>query len=135
MASGYIDITDISSRMKNWTFSASSNPTTVEVESFIDEVETEVDARLNAAGVIVPVTNTDKVKVVGRIVTNGVIAEILRSVNIEDEDAAGYQERYESGLRAIEKNPAIIEETATVEQTIGGYVSDARRYKRNERVW
>lgn len=132
---GYIDEYDITAKLQHLTLTASSNPTITEVTDMIDDIEAEMDARFQAAGITVPITDSDKIKVVTPIAINGVCAEVLRSIDMEGEAAATRQELYEKAMKNIEKYPAILEETSVAYASPEGSSAGARPFRRNGRDW
>jgi hypothetical protein len=132
---GYIDERDIMAKLQHITFSASSNPTITEVTDMIDDVEAEMDARFQAAGVPIPITDSAKIKVVTPIAINGVCAEVLRSIDMESEAAATRQELYEKAMRNIEKQPAILVEESEIYASPDGSRSASRPFHRSGRDW
>jgi len=86
-------------------------PSKVEVDQFCSDVTAEMDARLRAVGISVPVTDEDLLKVLRPIAVNGAKAKVLRAKQEEDERAATFEELYQSALGRIEARPSILRET------------------------
>ncbi len=131
----YIGIEDITERMKQISFSATSHPSLSEVDGFIEVAEAEMTARLQAVGISTPVTDATKVLVLKGIAANRVIAEVLRAVELATEDAERYQKLYEDAMARIEKRPAIIEETSESHSAPEGSKRASTPFRRGERQW
>ena len=108
----YITTVDINANNQHLNITASTNPTITEVEAMIANVEAEMDARFEAVGIDTPITDTNKLMVVKTISINGVLAMVLRAIDMESMAADRYQMLYDNAMRRIEKTPAIISETS-----------------------
>ena len=133
----YCAVTDVQTNMQNFsTFSESTDPSSTEVETFCGQITAEINARMNAVGITTPVTDTEKLKLLKLISLDGVIALVLNSLEMESEEGARRQQRYDAALKRIEKAPAIIEETSEAFVTVGSSGETADRpFKRGEQVW
>jgi hypothetical protein len=132
----YATVDNLNAQLQHVTISDSSDPTSAEVTQMILEVENEMNARFNAVGITVPVTDSDKLEVVKAISINGGIAKVLRSIEIESEGAMIHQRLFEEAMKNIEKRPQIIEETSQIYQAPGG--SEERgtpRFSREGNEW
>lgn len=79
--SDYIYVSDVESLVGQTAFDSATTPTLSEVETFIDWVEAEVNARLHQVGVSVPVDATESVKLVRACVLWGVGALSLEAMS------------------------------------------------------
>ena len=131
----YIDIYDIQAKMQNVTFTASSNPTVLQVQSMIAEAEAMADARFNAVGIVIPITDGSKVNVITPIIINAVVAEVYRSIGAEPELAADRQALYESAMKNIEKHPAILREESITYTAPEGSTRRDPSFQRDRQDW
>lgn len=132
----YCTVADIQAKLQHVTIDDTSNPSRAEVGEFIAQTDALVDARLNALGIATPVTDSDKLLVLKPIVVSGVVAEVLRSLEMESEEARSRQELFEGGLRTIERNPGILQ-TAEGGGAPGFHdaSSDTRRFIAGREQW
>lgn len=132
----YCTVADIQAKLQHITIDDTSNPSRVEVGEFIAQTDALIDARLNALGITTPVTDSDKLLVVKPVAVHGVVAEVLRSLEMESEEARTRQELFESVLRNIERNPGILQ-TAEGGGAPGFHdaSSDTRRFRAGEDQW
>jgi len=99
---------DIETRFQNLSFSSTTNPTDTQVDVMCDQVSDDMDTQMQTVGIVIPVTDTDKLDMLKRIASFGVVAEIYRSLDLELEKAKMYQALYDKELGKILKNPEII---------------------------
>ena len=129
---------DVNAKMQEIEIEANSNPSITEVNVFIGEVSADMDARMQSAGITVPVTDAEKLNVLKPIAVKGVKYEVLCSVG-HYEDAEKVQEMYESAITRIVENPAIIQAEDPVTAAPAFYVTPStpavNRIKRGERQW
>lgn len=59
----YASVSDVSGRLPGNTFDATSQPSTSQVSSWIDEAEAEIEGELASAGITTPVTAAAGIKV------------------------------------------------------------------------
>jgi hypothetical protein len=133
----YCDHKDVQKKLQLIEISEDSRPTIIIVTGFTDEVSADMDAKMQSAGINLPITNTDKLLILKSIAVNGVKAEIFRSVNNQIEEAEQSQKLYDDAMKNIINNPSIIEDTTTVSQGPGYSVQSATtvRFKRGETQW
>ena len=127
---------DVSAQLKRLTLSGTSAPTTTEVGTYADLISADMDSRMQAVGITVPVTDATKLNVLKPIAVNGVIAMILRAVQSVAENAAEYQRLYDEAMDRIMAAPAIIQNT----QSSGAYptgstAQETRPFRRDEQDW
>ena len=118
----YCATTDVIRELPNVTIDGTTKPSTTEVDQFCTDIDAEMDARMRAVGLIVPVTDADGLAVLKPIAVNGVKAKVLRATHIqdgEDGQAMTYEELYQSAMQRIENNPSIIRETDSPGQPQG----------------
>ena len=118
----YCATTDVIRELPNVTIDGTTKPSTTEVDQFCTDIDAEMDARMRAVGLIVPVTDADGLAVLKPIAVNGVKAKVLRATHIqdgEDGQAVTYEELYQSAMQRIENNPSIIRETDSPGQPQG----------------
>jgi len=133
----YCDWQDVQEKMQAITIKEDSKPSIVEVSRFADEVSQDMDSRLEAAGIILPIVAPGKLVVLKSIAVNGTKAEILRAVGRDPEGAEALQKLYNDAIRRIEINPSIL----NPEQKTGsgpGYSSGPcypDRLTRGEKMW
>ena len=78
--SDYIYVSDVEGLIGDTAFDSGSTPTLSEIETFIEWVEAEVNARLHQVGVSVPVDATESIKLVRACVLWGVGALTLEAI-------------------------------------------------------
>lgn len=133
----YCNWKDVQEKMQQINIKEDSKPSIKEVSQFADEISKDMDSRFVAAGIILPVTASDKLIVLKTIAVNGTKAEVLRSVGRNPEGAAALQKLYNDAIKRIEMNPSIL----NPEQKTGsgpGYSpgpENPDRLKRGERMW
>jgi hypothetical protein len=110
---------DVIRELPEVTIDSTTKPSKTEVDQFCSDVTAEMDARLRAVGISVPVTDADLLKVVKPIAVNGAKAKVLRAKEEEDERAATFEELYQSALGRIEARPSILRETESPGQPEG----------------
>lgn len=131
----YCTYSDIQQKLQNITLDATSDPSTAEVTEFCDQVSADMDAKMNAVGVATPVTDSEKLKVLKRISTNGVLAEVYRSINAEDEASERYQVLYDKAMGDIMKSPDIMGTAVNEESPSHGFGEPSARYSRTGEPW
>jgi hypothetical protein len=118
----YAAVADIQSTLINvGPFAADSKPTITQVTAFIAEVEAEMNSIFASAGIAVPVTDPQKLLVVKKICCDGAAAKVLRSIQMEPDQAVAFQKLYDGALERIRRNPAEIESVSGTGS--GGYVT------------
>lgn len=129
---------DVNAKMQEIEIDANSNPNITEVTEFINEISADMDAKMQSAGITVPVTDADKLLVLKPIAVNGVKAEVLRSVG-QYEDAESLQKLYDAAMNSIINNPAIIEAEEATTTSPGYYIPPSTpvitRLERGVRQW
>lgn len=73
-----------------------------------------MNARMQGAGIAIPLTGAAALAHLKPIAADGVRAKVLRAKKMEARDAelaATYEQRYQDAMGRIEANPAIVRET------------------------
>ena len=131
----YITIPEVQAQIQNVPIDDETNPNSQEVTGFITQIEAQMNARFNAAGITVPVTGTDKLNVVKPIAIDGVKAEIYMSIGVELDLAALCRKNFEDHMKLIEKTPAIIQDTSPTVSAPEGSTAGSRVFKREKVQW
>jgi hypothetical protein len=131
----YCLYTDVQQHFQQITLSATSKPTINDATEFCDLITIDMDVKLEAYGVTLPVTDADKLDMLKLININGAIAMMLRAVEIEPETAKAYQKLYDDALAQIERTPGIIQSSSCANSP--GYKErcNPHRYNRNYPKW
>ena len=118
---------------------STTKPSTSEVDQFCTDVTAEMDARLRAVGITVPVVDADLLKVLKPIAINGAKAKVLRAKKLEegDEERSGmYEQLYQDALSRIEAKPSILREEDSPGQPEGTTREDTDiRFTRTGTEW
>ena len=104
---------DVIRELPNITIDATTKPSPSEVDQFCADITAEMDARMRAVGITVPVDDEDLLKVLKPIAINGVKAKVLRAKQLEEGDeerASTFEELYQSAMERIERRPSILRE-------------------------
>ena len=131
----YCSVGNVTNGFKRIPLDDDSHPSMDEVTTFCDEISLEMDAQIQTKGISVPVTGTDAVKVLRDTALNGVIAKMLRAVDMEVDAAKMYQQLYDSKMKKMIENPEML--SAEVSDTGVGSAADTydRKFKMGEREW
>ena len=115
----YCQTTDVASELPRITIDATTEPTMGEVDGWCEEISAEMDGRLAAAGITVPVTappaHARATLWLKRIAVCGVAARVLRALQFGDEPdgrADWYEMKYDGDLGRIESKPALLSDAA-----------------------
>ncbi|MBN2531893.1 MAG: hypothetical protein JXB88_03320 [Spirochaetales bacterium] len=132
----YCDISDVQKRIQHITFSPTSRPSDTDITDFCEVISEEMDGKMQAVGIVLPVTDPSKLKILKKIAIDGVAAQVYRSVEMESDIAEVYQDLYEKAMKQIMERPAIISQSNTA-QTGVSYFKDTseRHFKREEKDW
>ncbi len=107
----YCQTVDVIRELPYITINASSKPSSSEVDQFCVDVSAEMNARLRAVGISVPVVDDDLLAILLPIAINGVVAKVLRAnQDGEFENAKTYEDLYQEALKRIEARPSILRE-------------------------
>ena len=134
----YCAVADVQLELQHLTISVSTKPTSTQVTTWCGEVTADMDARFNAVGITVQVSDSGKLKVVKAISVNWVMWKILESLNVESAAAGRRKKSYDDAMRNIEKNPSIIEETSVVSSPPAGASAGnagSRAFTRSGKDW
>lgn len=104
----YCTVNDIERELPKITITAEAD-----VTQFCTDITAEMEARMRAVGITVPVTDADLLVVLKPIAINGVKAKVLRTKQLEEGDeerSATFEELYQAALERIENRPSIIRE-------------------------
>jgi len=104
----YCTVAYLNSLAAHLDISASTDPTSTEVETIIADVDAEMDQIFSAVGIATPVTDATLLKVVKPISAHGALARLYRSMSLDPEMAATFQSLYDKALAKIEKRPSIL---------------------------
>lgn len=91
-----------------------STPSAADVEIIISSIDAQMDARFKAVGVATPITDSTLLEIVKPISAHGTLAVVYRSMGVEPEAAATFQDLYDKAMDKIEKRPSILS-TGTTE--------------------
>lgn len=109
----YCATADVIRELPNIQIDAATKPSDTEVTQFCADITAEIDARMRAVGITIPITDADLLKVLKPIAINGAKAKVLRSKQLEEGDeerATTFEELYQSALERIERRPSILRE-------------------------
>jgi len=84
------------------------------VDQFCLDIDADMNGRMQAVGIVTPVTDAAALAVLKPIAVNGVKAKVLRAKKTEAGDAelaSVYEQLYQDAVSRIERNPAIVRET------------------------
>lgn len=130
----YHTIEDVRSLLnaQNIPLTPTSSPSEAEVQEWMEQVEGYVNARLKGAGISLPITDSDGLKVLKLICSNLTAARVFRRVvrqrAPESRDyAAELEEQAEKLLQAIEKGILLIHEASSVDSPLGYFGEDCER--------
>lgn len=133
----YCTYQDVQHNLQYLVLKPDSKPSIDDVTAFCEQVAADIDARLNAAGISLPVENPGKLVLLGKIAADGVTARIFRSFNTEQalESAKAFQEEYDKAIQSITTDPLIIEAASL--SASPGYLKTERenKYQREDRNW
>ena len=131
----YCSVGNVTGSFKRISLDATSDPTRDEVVVYCDEISLEMDARIQTLGITVPITSTDEVKTLRKIAVNGVIAQILRSVEMEVESATMYQNLYDKKMKNIVESPGMLD--TVISEDSPGFQEERqdRNFKMGEKAW
>jgi hypothetical protein len=104
---------DVIRELPNIEITGSTKPSEDEVTQFCSDITAEMDARMRAVGITVPVEDEDLLKVLKPIAINGVKAKVLRAKQLEEGDeerAQTFEDLYQAALERIERRPSIVRE-------------------------
>lgn len=109
----YCDSYDVQAELPYITITESTDVTTAEVEQFCADIAADMDTRMRAAGIPVPVADTTALEFLVPIAVNGVKAKLLRAKRLQEGDgdrAQTYEQLYQDAMQRIERNPAMVRE-------------------------
>lgn len=135
----YCDIYDIQAELPHLTLSATSKPTDMQVEDYIEEIGAEMDAAFESVGISLPLIDTRSLMIAEQIATLGVSARTLRAAEFESERERELQALYDAKLKRVMDNPSMLvsEGTATPSAPTsydpGSTVE--RKFRREEQDW
>lgn len=136
----YCDSYDVASNLKRFQsgFTSLTEPSNAEVDDFCDEVSVEIDATCIAAGVALPLTGANPLKLAKSWAILGASARVLRAAEVEPERADVLQKMFDEKLKLLLKNPAMLQD-ATIEQEAPGLKGaiglETRRFHVGEKDW
>jgi len=130
---------DVIRELPNFEIDGSTKPSDTEVTQFCSDITAEMDARMRAVGITIPVDDEDLLKVLKPIAINGVKAKVLRAKQLEEGDeelAATFEELYQGALERIERRPSILREEDSPGQPQGTEREDDDiRFTRTGEEW
>lgn len=117
---------------QNIPITPSSSPSTSEVGEWMEQVEGYVNGRLKGAGIPLPITDQNGLKVLRLICSNLTAARVFRRVikqrSPEGRDyAEELEEQAEKLLQEIEKGVLVIHETTKPDQPLGFFGDEEKR--------
>lgn len=133
----YCDSYDVQAELPYITVDETTEVTTVELEQFCADIAADMDTRMRAVGIPVPVADVTALDFLLPISVNGVKAKLLRALRFKegDEDrAATYEQLYQDAMRRIEANPAMVREDENPGQPEGS-VRSAPPFTRDGVEW
>jgi len=135
----YCTNNDVIRELPNIKIDETTKPSDTEVTQFCSDITAEMDARMRAVGITIPVDDEDLLKVLKPIAVNGVKAKVLRSKQLEEGDeerAATFEELYQGALERIERRPSILREEDSPGQPQGTEREDTDiRFTRTGEQW
>lgn len=136
----YTTTDKIQDDLQGLTLASDSQPTVANVEEWIVALSGEMDQRMQAAGVDVPVTGPQgALDYLERICVAGVLARIYGSIQTEADERELRLAEYNTEMERIAANPAIVRATAARESQAGYNTTDAGArtvvFKRHTTQW
>jgi hypothetical protein len=105
----YCTVAEVAAELPHLTINATSKPTMAQVTTWCGDITAEMDAHFSAAGIVVPVTDATKLKVVKQIALYGVAARIMIALEVVGGGkAVDYNAMYRQRLKDVDANPAIL---------------------------
>ena len=110
----YSTVDQVRSRMAQFSIGTSTKPTTAQVTTFLDEIDSEINVILTGHGIETPVTTpADFVTWLSNVAANGVTALVLKSMfpNTvgpgETPAWAFFEKRYQDALKMLREGGVI----------------------------
>jgi hypothetical protein len=107
----YCTTADVLKQLALSEISATSDPSITDVDQYCIDISAEMDARMRAVGVALPVTDADRLIHLNEVAVNGVAAKVLRAKTVKGGDpewADTYQGLYDAKMARIVERPAIV---------------------------
>lgn len=130
---------DVQLNLQYLELTENSKPTIGEVDVFCDQVSSDMNSRMEVAGISLPVSDEDKLDLLKKIAVDGVTARVFRSLNTEAAlmSSKAYQVEYDKSMGNIEANPRIIDGVKN-SASPGYFITPPerkRKYNREGRNW
>jgi len=128
---------DVQRNLQYISLKPDSKPTLDDVIIFCNQLSVELESHLAAAGISLPVTDTEKLELLKKITVDGVTARVFRSFNTEEalKTAEAYQAEYDKAISHIEDTPAIIDAVEALSSPGYHQVERTGKYRREDRDW
>jgi len=98
----YASVSDVQALAPHVPLNAQSKPSLTDVQRWIDETETLVDSVLRTVGWQTPITGSESLKIVRRIVAHGVMAQVMRARPNAETDPDKFQAVFDRMLKSLE---------------------------------
>lgn len=135
----YCQLSDIQQELTQFTFSATTKPTSTQVDEYIREISEDIIEPQIRVLANLPITDESGLKYLKTVTVNGVITKIYRSLQHDPEIIRDYQKLFDDGLKRIRDNPnVLIGDTESDKQpgATSSYDSSREtRFPRDERQW
>lgn len=131
--SNWAAVSDVQARLTYETISASSNPTTTEVQAWLDEGEAFIVLELRAAGIATTYTDTDTTNVLTSYAADYATGHTKRAWasaagNSDNEDGQIELDRFEAFLERVRNNPIAFGEALSASGSVADSIQHARSY-------
>lgn len=135
----YCSVDDVKQKLQQIEITSLSDPTELEVDEWCRLTTVNMKSEFRAAGIVLPITDSEKLSMLSDICSDGVCARVLMYLELQEDRSSKYNELYEGAMTKIVKNPGILTITTSV---IGGGVSyytdpnqRGRKFRRESRDW
>lgn len=123
----YITTTDIAGQFPSLEITATSKPSTTQVDEYITNIEAQIDGCLRAMGITVPVTDAEAKAYLKQIAIDGASWRFLSAkfcgCSEEVERAEGFRRSFMDGLKMLKNVPRVVstETGVTADSMIPGH--------------
>ena len=106
----YATTTDVERRMRDHEITASTKPSTTDVQAWLDEAEAKITATLRAIGITTPVTDTQGITMLAILATDYGEGRVRRTLAFtggdgDNQDGVALLASFDEALDAMHANP------------------------------
>jgi predicted component of type VI protein secretion system len=135
----FCTVDDVRAKIQHITIDATSKPTETTVTDFCGQVSALTEIKLRSYGLTLPITDSTVLEALRNVVSESAAATVLRSIDMESEEAKDRQEIYDKFMKDIQKNPGHIDPTLSTAETStipGGVTVEKKvRYTRGKKSY